>query len=298
MNQHDRQSFLGPESDKVLARARVAVIGTGGGGSHIQQQLAHLGVGRYVIADPDRIELTNLNRLVGGTLKDVRVRRHKVRISTRVIKGVVPRAEVAAYVSRWEDIPNALRNCDVVFGCVDSVLAKDQLEAFCRRFLIPYIGIGMDVHQIGKHYLIAGQVAMSVPGGHCLRCMRVVTDEGLTAEARRYGDAGGRPQVVWPNGVLASTAVGLFTQLICPWHEVKAGSALLEYDGNKHTVVQSERLALLDGTVCPHYPAADVGDPFFDIEKPPAESHSLRERIRRIAQEALGRFGSKTNVPA
>jgi len=42
----------------------------GGGGSHIVQQLAHLGVGNFVLVDPDHVEETNLNRLVGATNKD------------------------------------------------------------------------------------------------------------------------------------------------------------------------------------------------------------------------------------
>lgn len=55
----------------------------------------------------------------------------------------------------------------------------------------------------------------------------------LVQEARTYGAAGGKPQVDWPNGLLASAAVRLFTQLICPWNSQPSGSALLEYDGNK-----------------------------------------------------------------
>lgn len=35
----DRQSFLGEKSSVLLSRLRVAVVGLGGGGSHITQQL-------------------------------------------------------------------------------------------------------------------------------------------------------------------------------------------------------------------------------------------------------------------
>jgi molybdopterin/thiamine biosynthesis adenylyltransferase len=66
-----RQSFLGDNSDDALQHLRVAIVGLGGGGSHIAQQLAHLGVGQFVLVDPDRIEESNLNRLVGGTVADV-----------------------------------------------------------------------------------------------------------------------------------------------------------------------------------------------------------------------------------
>jgi tRNA A37 threonylcarbamoyladenosine dehydratase len=35
-----RQSFLGQSSDEILAHCRVGIIGLGGGGSHIAQQLS------------------------------------------------------------------------------------------------------------------------------------------------------------------------------------------------------------------------------------------------------------------
>ncbi|HAP11783.1 MAG TPA: thiamine/molybdopterin biosynthesis protein, partial [Afipia sp.] len=71
MSRLDRQSFLGPDSDAILQAATIGVIGLGGGGSHLVQQAAHLGVGGYVPADPQWIEDTNTNRLIGGTLADV-----------------------------------------------------------------------------------------------------------------------------------------------------------------------------------------------------------------------------------
>src|SRR3989338_6382257 len=59
-----RQSFLGEHSEKFLKATTAGVIGLSGGGSHVCQQLAHIGVGNYVIVDLQIIEDTNLNRLV------------------------------------------------------------------------------------------------------------------------------------------------------------------------------------------------------------------------------------------
>ena len=66
-----RQSFLGAQSERKLAETRVAIVGLGGGGSHIAQQLAHVGVGHFRLIDPDCMEASNLNRLVGATQSDV-----------------------------------------------------------------------------------------------------------------------------------------------------------------------------------------------------------------------------------
>lgn len=148
------------------------------------------------------------------------------------------------------------------------MIAKAELDQFCRRYLIPYIDMGMDVHSVAGRYLIAGQVVLSAPGAPCLRCMGIVTDENIKDEARRYGTAGGKPQVVWPNGVLASTAVGLFTQLMCPWHGKVPTGAYLEYDGNKHVLSPSLRYERTKGQPCHHFTAGDLGDAFFDVRVP------------------------------
>lgn len=267
MSKHDRQSFLGAKSEQDLKRAKVGVIGLGGGGSHVVQQLAHLGVGNYVLVDPDTIDHTNLNRLVGGTLEDVKRQTLKVDIAERVIRAVVADANVGVHSAQWQEVSKELQTCDVLIGCLDAVAAKDQLDKFCQRFLIPYIDIGMDVHRLGTGFLISGQVVLITPGSPCLRCMGLVTDEALAQEARNYGAAGGKPQVVWPNGLLASTAVGLFTQLICPWHGEARSSVFLEYDGNKGTLTPSKSFAFVADRPCAHFHADEAGDPLFDIRK-------------------------------
>jgi molybdopterin/thiamine biosynthesis adenylyltransferase len=268
MSQLDRQSFLGLHSHKRLAEVQVGLIGLGGGGSHVAQQLAHVGVGGFVLVDPDHIESSNLNRLVGGTHEDIAQRRAKTEIAARLIRSINPDVRIEEHVSKWQEAIERLKCCDLIVGGLDSVIAKDDLDRFCRRFLIPYIDMGMDVHTMaGGRYLIAGQVALVLPGSPCLRCMGIVTEEGLIAEAQKYGAAGGNPQVVWPNGLLASAAVGLAVQMICPWNDQLGRGALLEYDGNKHTLRPSGLFAHLQAAGCAHNHPDETGEMLFDIRR-------------------------------
>lgn len=285
MNKYSRQSFLGPHSEAALKGARVAVIGACGGGSHVAQQLGHIGVGHVIVIDPQRIDLTNLHRFVGATLLDVTRRSLKVEIAKRVIKRINPDADVVARANYWQSQSLLLMECDVIFGCLDSVRAKNELEAFCRRFLIPYIDIGMDVLGAEGEHLIAGQIVLSMPGRPCLQCLGVITEADLAAEAAKYGAAGGLPQVVWPNGVLASTAVGLALQLITPWHKRPLDSVYLHYDGNSGEIAASHRHRLAVATACPHYPANERGDPTFDIRAtvpPPARATSSMSVLKAL----------------
>ena len=265
MSRHERQSFLGPDSESVLENVCAGIIGLGGGGSHIAQQLAHIGVGRFVLSDMDRYEDKNHNRTVGGMASDIDKRTPKVRIAERTILAINPQADVFAVEGRWQTALSGLRECDEIFGCVDSYTERDQLENLCRRYLIPYIDIGMDVHRADSGYAVQGQVILSMPGDLCLRCFNFLRQDLLDREAQDYGKAGGRPQVIWPNGVLASTAVGLFTELMSPWHPGSRGrSVTYDYDGNRHTITVNTRVAALDHIVCQHFgDVRDVGDPFW-----------------------------------
>src|SRR5882762_3868611 len=147
----------------------------------------------------------------------------------------------------------ALRSCDVIFGCVDSIGEKQQLETVARCYLTPYIDVGMDVHRLDEHFSISGQVALSMPGGSCLRCMGIIVDRKLELEAQAYSAVGGRPQVVWPNGLLTSLAVGFFIQLFAPLRRVLELLLLLEFDGDAQTVSRSNRLLYLAEGACRHF---------------------------------------------
>jgi hypothetical protein len=228
-----------------------------------------IGWGGYVQCDPDIIELTNTNRLVGGNLSDVEQAMPKVLIAERLIRGLQPDARIITIKGSWQEATEHLKLCDVILGAPDSFLEREQLERFARRYLIPYIDIGMNVAhrpQLDDH-LVSGQIIVSLPGKPCLRCCNFITDERLSEEANNYGDAGPRPQVVWSNGVLASTAIGLMVQLITPWSRFPFEFNYLEYDGNKSTVSQSFWVEQLKNKVCPHHPADETGDPLFDIRK-------------------------------
>lgn len=265
VDRRSRQGFLGDHAEEVLGLVRVGVVGLGGGGSHIAQQLAHVGVRDFVLYDADEIEETNLNRLVGGTDEDVAHGRQKVDIAKRTIRGIAPKANVEAIPSTWQENDGPLKTCDLVFGCVDGFAQRQQLESCARRYLIPYVDIGVDVHQEGDEPpRMAGQILLSMPGAACFTCMGFLAAAKLADEAARYGAAGVRPQVVWANGVLASTAVGIGIELLTDWTRARRGPVYLSYDANTGLVVPHPRVVEVDLPAhCEHYPLTDVGPPSF-----------------------------------
>ncbi|TIL83047.1 MAG: ThiF family adenylyltransferase [Mesorhizobium sp.] len=263
-----RQSFLGQQAEELLANVRVAIVGLGGGGSHIAQQLAHVGVGHYRLIDPDNIEASNLNRLVGASKVDVDRAIAKVEIAERTIKAIRPWADVVLAKKKWQEADHLLRDANVLFGCIDGYQQRDYLETAARRFGIPYIDIGMDVADIGNgSFAVAGQMIMTMPGGPCMRCLGFLNPDKLAREENRYGDAGINPQVVWTNGVLASLAVGAFMKLVTPWWPNDDGFTWLELDGNRQIISPSQQPEYTPRkSVCPHHGGPEgLGDPFFKL---------------------------------
>lgn len=262
LDRFSRQSFLGPRSQERIETSVVGVIGLGGGGSHIVQQLAHIGFKNFVIYDFDTVEDSNLNRLVGATTVDALAESPKLLVARRMIYGLQSDANVEAISHRWQNNPESLRTCHLVFGCLDSFKERHELEVVCRRYLINYIDIGMDVHGESQPY-ITGQVVLSSPGGPCMRCLGFITEDVLSREAARYGKAGSRPQVVWSNGVLASTAVGIGVDLICDWTKERKGYEYLVFDGNLGTLQPSITLDNPNLNHCPHYGSESIGAPVY-----------------------------------
>jgi len=261
-----RQSFLGADSERILADCRVVIVGLGGGGSHIAQQLAHVGVGHIALIDPQTIEGSNLNRLIGAMDSDVTAHTAKVEIAKRLIQGIRPWIEVQTRQSEWQGADDLLRGAHVVFGCLDGFRSRMYLESAARRFQLPYIDIGMDVVEVAPmRYSIAGQMILTLPDGPCLRCLGFLKPQQLEAEENRYGDAGINPQVVWTNGTLASLAVGAFVRLMSPWFPSAGEYEWLELDGDRQTVTPSRQPEYMPRGPCTHFSATDLGDPFFRL---------------------------------
>ena len=93
------------------------------------------------------------------------------------ILAINPGAEIVRCKGPWQEFSHELRDATAVFGCVDNYSDRAQLETMCRRFLLPYIDIGMEVTELGSGgFAISGQVIVSMPGHACMRCLGFLTD--------------------------------------------------------------------------------------------------------------------------
>lgn len=255
---HDRLARgFGSQAVRWLRGARVGVVGCGGGGSHVIQQLAYLGVGTFVLADGDRVEVSNLNRLIGAVpgrrhrglldrllgrgLGDVG--RPKTEVMQRLVEQVAETATVVAYVESFPSASTvaALRQCDVIVSCVDHLQVRDDLNRLCRRYLIPLIDIGLEIVPGGGPgetvRAVPGRVTNVQPDGPCLRCQGVVDDAKLERErgGRPPGYTGDPhlpdPAVVTLNGAVASIAATEVLQAFTGFAGTNSPNCGWLYDG-------------------------------------------------------------------
>ncbi len=118
---------IGVEGQARLARARVLVVGLGGLGCPAATYLAASGVGTLVVADADRVELSNLQRQV--LYADADQGRLKVEAAGDRLRALNPELRVEAWPRRLD--PGSL---DQVVGGVDLVL--DASDNFATRFAV------------------------------------------------------------------------------------------------------------------------------------------------------------------
>jgi molybdopterin/thiamine biosynthesis adenylyltransferase len=247
---HDRQvRAIGPESEAKLAAASVAVVGVSGGGSHVCQQLAHLGFGRIVPIDDDIVEEVNLGRMIGSRPRDVG-RALKTEVMVRLIRSIDPGIAVEP-VDLAFPAPQtmaALKTVDVVIACVDSFSVREQINAFCRRHHLPLIDIGLSIETKDERLVSAhGQMTVVTPDSACLRCGPLLSDEVLAKERRERPpgydvdpNAPGAPQVVSMNGALASEAANSALDFVTGYAGGRRGSGWWLYDGRAGTMQRCE----------------------------------------------------------
>jgi len=136
----------------------------------------------------------------------------------------------------WRVESDRLRDRDVIIGCVDTYRARSELEMLARRYLIPYLDIGMDVHSRSGSHLISGQVILSMRGAPCCAASGFLRPSSFERGGGSYGDAGGPPPSDLAERHISLGRCRVLVQLFTPWHPAHNLAVYLEYDGNAQTV--------------------------------------------------------------
>jgi molybdopterin/thiamine biosynthesis adenylyltransferase len=153
--QRNRQTLSGA-NQLALLRSTVTVLGCGGLGGYIIEQLARLGVGRIVAIDPDVFEEHNLNRQIFAT--QLNLGTPKVAAAAARVKEINPVVAVVAHRTAFgaDNGRELLAGSTVVVDALDNLETRYQVVQICKELGLPLV-----------HGAIAGwygQVATQNPG--------------------------------------------------------------------------------------------------------------------------------------
>lgn len=185
---------FGSRTTKILQNLKIGVVGCSGTGSPAVELLLRYHAGELVLIDFDDIEESNLNRMMASRTEDVKNHRLKVERIAEWIKETGLPTKVTAINDRIpsEATTKALSECDIIFGCVDNVIARHAMNKIACAYLIPYFDLGVAIkgntsrsgdirHAVARcHYL--------QPDKPCLLDRGAYSSERLAEEGYRQDD--------------------------------------------------------------------------------------------------------------
>jgi hypothetical protein len=237
-------ALTGSGALSLLSQMRIAVIGASGTGSLVCELLARAGCRQILLIDDDIVREVNLNRILYATARDAKNGVPKVEVLKRSIAALGLGCHVEAVCGSIldQEVLASVRDCDLVFGCVDRALPRYLLCELAFRYVLPYIDVGSEIGADNDGIVsLDSRASYIAPGRHCLTCTGVVTARALRFEsitnaerereiAQGYSDdlVMKQPAVMDLNMRAASSGVLILRHLLQPFLREPLPVTLLE----------------------------------------------------------------------
>lgn len=227
----DRQRIFGEGLQKELDRLTIGLVGAGGLGAIFAEFVARLGIRRWVLVDPDRLELTNLNRAPFATKEMADSRIPKTEHVSALINQFWGASATVETVN--SAIPNArairlLKKANILVVTTDNHQSRLDMLKLALSVGKPILSIGtyIDKPQYSDSPRIFGRVTLPpLGGGWCFVCGGAISlreasfeqADPITRERLRqegYLADVDAPAVYWVNGATAGIAAGVLHGLV------------------------------------------------------------------------------------
>lgn len=163
----------GKELQERFVTATVAVCGLGGLGSNIAFALARAGVGRLILIDFDRVDITNLHR---QQYKANQIGRYKTEALAENLIEIAPYTEIKTLTEKLteDNLTDLLKDAAIVCEALDRAEAKamlvngvlEQLPDCCLVAASGMAGIGtpntIQTRKVAKHFYLCGDEVSDV----------------------------------------------------------------------------------------------------------------------------------------
>jgi adenylyltransferase/sulfurtransferase len=158
------------EGQQRLLNSRVLVVGVGGLGSPVALYLAAAGVGQLLLADPDQVDLSNLQRQVIHHAADIG--RDKVASAAERVAAINPQVECRPLPSALAGaaLQQAVGEVDLVLDCSDNFATRHAVNAACVQLGKPLVS--------GAAIRLEGQLSVFDPRREDSPCYQCLYGEG------------------------------------------------------------------------------------------------------------------------
>jgi len=186
---------LGVDTLTTMMRDQtVGIIGVGGLGSIIAENLIHSGFQSLRLFDPDRLEIANLNRIVGATFEEAEAGRFKASAVKDHLLRINPKARVHDHITGIQNpfIVPVLMDCAWLIVATDNHASRFHAQRVALELGIPLISAGVNISvEEGKVTDMSGEVIIARYGdGLCLNCLGRINPTAVAAYEHRKNTIG------------------------------------------------------------------------------------------------------------
>ncbi|MCL4326420.1 MAG: ThiF family adenylyltransferase [Candidatus Thermoplasmatota archaeon] len=161
---HDRIKRIPWIKIDKIKKSRVLVIGAGAIGNEVMKNLALSGFNDITLIDMDHVVISNLNRCLFFTFEDAKSKIYKVDAIKNHIKDMVSSINIKGITKPVEEIEEEFfNNFDIIFGCVDNILARVRINSLASHYQIPYV-------DGGTHGMVGKVQVILPPDTPCIEC--------------------------------------------------------------------------------------------------------------------------------
>jgi molybdopterin/thiamine biosynthesis adenylyltransferase len=280
----DRQvRAFGQNIQRLLKRLHIAVVGAGGTGSAVIQQLIRLGIGQLTVIDGERFEKSNVNRVYGSGTGDEGMEKTALTMRAAEQIGLGTALHTINRPISFLSAAEQLRSADIIFGCTDDQLGRSILTNIAYYYGIPVLDMGVRIDSAdGVIRSIEGRVTTLLAGKPCLFCWERISPKGVRRDSlaetdpdelqklirQGYADEAGTPApaVIAFTSAVASFAIGEFLNRLIGFmdSEDTQQEVWIRFD---RSVIKRRNHPPADGCHCadPYYILRGDASPFLDL---------------------------------
>ncbi len=247
-SQFERQKLFGQTFQKQLNTLTVSLIGCGGIGSIFAELLGRLGVKQWLLIDPDKLEESNLNRMVAATSIMTQQQWDKVHYVKKIIKQIY--SQESSVKTRNigienESIHTEVAASDLIVVATDNHYSRKIAQQIAIKYQRPIICLGTHIEvktssnsskiRTNEYPRMYCRITIPPLGGNwCLMCGNIINLQQAAVELspnklqemvakRGYLEGINNPSVFWLNSICASTAVGIIHSMISGFININEG---------------------------------------------------------------------------